>query len=396
MSEIRVDTFKAEDGIGAPSFPNGIQVTGIVTATVLDTTVPFLNAGSNVQLGNAGVVTATTFKGNIEGTTGTFTNVSVGGTLTYEDVTNVDSIGIVTARTGLKVTGGEATVGSNIKLGNAGIITASSYRGDGSQLTGIDASTLKNGSDVKAQATASGVTVTGTLAATAVTGNGSGLTNINASNIASGTIAAARVATLNQNTTGSAGSIDVSNATANSTYYPMFADNNGSAKSVYIDNGTGLTFNPHTNVLVAGQVKGLGTVELHGYNLNSAGDVGNGSMWVNWYMTPSIDWNKCLWGHTGCHRASSDTHYYGIYQFNNGSSGDISQINIGFGRAQSSTNHNQGWSASGVAMNSNGSFMSGNANTQCRFVCYSDSGGNSAPGNDAGHDHHAWVMFIHD
>ncbi len=396
MSEIRVDTFKAEDGIGAPSFPNGIQVTGIVTATVLDTTVPFLNAGSNVQLGNAGVVTATTFKGNIEGTTGTFTNVSVGGTLTYEDVTNVDSIGIVTARTGLKVTGGEATVGSNIKLGNAGIITASSYRGDGSQLTGIDASTLKNGSDVKAQATASGVTVTGTLAATAVTGNGSGLTNINASNISSGTIAAARVATLNQNTTGSAGSIDVSNATANSTYYPMFADNNGSAKSVYIDNGTGLTFNPHTNVLVAGQVKGLGTVELHGYNLNSAGDVGNGSMWVNWYMTPSIDWNKCLWGHTGCHRASSDTHYYGIYQFNNGSSGDISQINIGFGRAQSSTNHNQGWSASGVAMNSNGSFMSGNANTQCRFVCYSDSGGNSAPGNDAGHDHHAWVMFIHD
>ena len=28
MSEIRVNTFKAEDGISAPSFPNGIQVTG--------------------------------------------------------------------------------------------------------------------------------------------------------------------------------------------------------------------------------------------------------------------------------------------------------------------------------------------------------------------------------
>ena len=37
------------------------------------------------------------------------------------------------------------------------------YYGDGSQLTGIDASSLKNGSDIKAQATASGVTVTGNL-----------------------------------------------------------------------------------------------------------------------------------------------------------------------------------------------------------------------------------------
>ena len=33
MSEIRVDTFTAEDGISAPSFPNGINVTGVVTAT---------------------------------------------------------------------------------------------------------------------------------------------------------------------------------------------------------------------------------------------------------------------------------------------------------------------------------------------------------------------------
>ena len=33
MSEIRVNTFRAEDGISAPSFPNGIQVTGVVTAT---------------------------------------------------------------------------------------------------------------------------------------------------------------------------------------------------------------------------------------------------------------------------------------------------------------------------------------------------------------------------
>ena len=33
MSEIRVDTIKAEDGISSPTFPSGIQVTGVVTAT---------------------------------------------------------------------------------------------------------------------------------------------------------------------------------------------------------------------------------------------------------------------------------------------------------------------------------------------------------------------------
>ena len=38
---------------------------------------------------------------------------------------------------GLTLTGGQLDVGSNIKIGNAGVITATSYRGDGSQLTGI-------------------------------------------------------------------------------------------------------------------------------------------------------------------------------------------------------------------------------------------------------------------
>ena len=146
MSEIRVDTFKAEDGISAPSFPNGIQVTGVVTSTVLDTSVTTLNVtgghinvGSNIQLGDAGILTATTFKGNIEGTTGTFSgNVSVGGTLTYEDVTNIDSVGIVTARTGVITPNVDVddfiSVGSNIHLGNAGIITASSFIDDGTNL----------------------------------------------------------------------------------------------------------------------------------------------------------------------------------------------------------------------------------------------------------------------
>jgi len=86
----------------------------------------------------SGVVTATTFKGAIDATTGTFSgNLGVGGVLTYEDVTNIDSIGIVTARLGINLVGNDLNVGSNIKIGNAsGIITATSFRGDASQMTG--------------------------------------------------------------------------------------------------------------------------------------------------------------------------------------------------------------------------------------------------------------------
>ena len=62
--------------------------------------------------------------------------VSIGGTLTYQDVTNVDALGIGTFRSGINVSGGQLDVGSNIKLGNAGVITATSFVGDGSGLTG--------------------------------------------------------------------------------------------------------------------------------------------------------------------------------------------------------------------------------------------------------------------
>ena len=65
------------------------------------------------------------------------TTVAFAGTATYEDVTSIDSVGIITARSGVNVTGGQLNVGSNIKIGNAGVITATSFSGDGSALTGI-------------------------------------------------------------------------------------------------------------------------------------------------------------------------------------------------------------------------------------------------------------------
>lgn len=63
--------------------------------------------GNNIT--GAGIVTATTgsFTGNVSAATGSFTgSVSVGGTLTYEDVTNIDSVGLVTARAGVDIAAG--------------------------------------------------------------------------------------------------------------------------------------------------------------------------------------------------------------------------------------------------------------------------------------------------
>ena len=69
----------------------------------------------------------------LNGITGDITtpgDVGIGGTLTYEDVANVDSIGVVTARSGINVPSGNVTVSS-------GSVSASSFTGDGSQLTGV-------------------------------------------------------------------------------------------------------------------------------------------------------------------------------------------------------------------------------------------------------------------
>ena len=77
---------------------------------------------------------------NITGVAATFT-----GVLTYEDVTSVDSVGIVTARSGVEL--GAAGVGGTFSatgfgsleggLNVAGVVTATSFEGDGSALTGI-------------------------------------------------------------------------------------------------------------------------------------------------------------------------------------------------------------------------------------------------------------------
>jgi len=69
-------------------------------------------------------------------------------------------------------------------INSSGVITATSFSGDGSNLTGIDATSLKDsGRNTKVQANQSGVVVTGVLTATSFSGDGSNLTGIDATSI---------------------------------------------------------------------------------------------------------------------------------------------------------------------------------------------------------------------
>ena len=99
-----------------------------------------ISGASNINV--TGVVTATSFVGNVTGNatglSGTpdiavrnITGVAATftGVVTYEDVTNIDSVGIVTARTGIKVLAGG--------INAVGVVTATSFKGDGSQLSGV-------------------------------------------------------------------------------------------------------------------------------------------------------------------------------------------------------------------------------------------------------------------
>ena len=122
-------------------------------------------------------------------------NLSVAGTITYDDVTNVDSVGIVTARGGFEI--GASGVGGTITAtGQAqfvGVVTASSFVGDGTGLTGVastdniitgTAATFTNNVNISGITTVgvltayAGVNVTGIVTATSYRGDGSSLTGV--------------------------------------------------------------------------------------------------------------------------------------------------------------------------------------------------------------------------
>lgn len=124
MSGFRANSIVNRDGTGAPNFPNGIVATG---ATF--TQVSSVNA---------------TFSGNL----------TIGGTVSYQEVENIDAVGVVTAQQGIQVEAngltvtGVGTFNNSIEvvgvttadangLNVAGVITATTLKGSGANLTGI-------------------------------------------------------------------------------------------------------------------------------------------------------------------------------------------------------------------------------------------------------------------
>ena len=99
MSQLFVDNIKNRTG-GPIGIPTGAVVTGVITATT----------------------------GNITGNLTVGGNADITGVLTYEDVTNVDSVGIITAQSGIRIGAGES-------IGSDGADAV--FYGDGSNLTGV-------------------------------------------------------------------------------------------------------------------------------------------------------------------------------------------------------------------------------------------------------------------
>ena len=131
MSTLRIH------GIEAKSDPTSASVNEKIKITNSNGDLLLHLDGTQAGIGTVGVTTTgTTF--HVDRATGEITfvtdakfngTVGIAGTLTYEDVTNVDAVGFLTARSGIRVgTGG--TVGPV----GSGIVT---YFGDGSQLTGV-------------------------------------------------------------------------------------------------------------------------------------------------------------------------------------------------------------------------------------------------------------------
>ena len=191
-------------------------------------------------------------------------NLTVSGVLTYEDVTNVDSVGLVTARNGI-------VVGSGITLSKdgdgffTGIVTATTFSGtfsgDGTSLTGV-ASTDNIRTNTNATFLQN-INVSGTVTATSYAGDGSALTGLQAGKfltdgvgITTNTPVGIETTSLaRKDLTGPAGNTSTG---AGSSFHGAYMGDGFLSFNTEFSNPTGYYISTFTNSLVAGPMQ-LGT-----------------------------------------------------------------------------------------------------------------------------------------
>ena len=136
---LRADNITGKEGVSAPTFPSGLVVTGV--STFASISADAINSDSSLIIsGGLLVGTAATFNGN----------VNIAGVLTYDDVTNIDSVGLITARSGIIATG---------------VVTATSFVSGGLEVSPSEL--IDSGSTTRVSANTSGAVITGILTATA-------------------------------------------------------------------------------------------------------------------------------------------------------------------------------------------------------------------------------------
>ena len=110
---LRADNITGQQGVSAPTFPSGLVVGAAATFTSLSANA--INSDSSLIVSGGLIVgSAATFNGN----------VNIAGVITYDDVTNIDSVGLITARSGINVTSAGINVADGINV-SSGITTAS-------------------------------------------------------------------------------------------------------------------------------------------------------------------------------------------------------------------------------------------------------------------------------
>ena len=189
-------------------------------------------------------------------------DVSIGGTLTYEDVTNIDSVGLITARSGMVATGVvTATAFSGPLIGNADTATSSGTATTATRANNIavvDESTdttcsvlyTNAASGYQAAKTGSNLlfdAVQGTLKPT----------NINATGIITASSFSGNATSATQATTANvASAVLLSDESSDTTCYPTFANSGIGTQS--LKTGSNLYFNSNSGQLYATQFNGSG------------------------------------------------------------------------------------------------------------------------------------------